>query len=69
LPSQPLKSAHWIWLKGIGGMVPSSAAWTKVPADRAASASDRTHCDLAASADHRTTTAEADFSRSSMTST
>src|SRR6478752_7556418 len=23
-PSHDLRSAHWIWLKGIGGMVPSS---------------------------------------------
>ena len=57
VPSQPLRSAHWIWLKGSGGMAPSSVAWTKVPAERAVSASARTHCDLAASADHSTTTA------------
>ena len=31
--------------------------WIKVPADRATFASDRTHCDFAASADHSTTTA------------
>ena len=37
-PPQPLKSAHWIWLKGIGGSAPSSLAWTKVPASRALSA-------------------------------
>jgi hypothetical protein len=55
-------------LNGIGGSVPSTLAWTKVPSARAASASDRTHCDFTASEDHRTTTALADFSRSSITS-
>src|SRR5207248_2471955 len=37
-PDQPLRSAHWIWLKGSGGMTPSSDAWIRLPADRAASA-------------------------------
>src|SRR5690348_7646997 len=64
----PLKSAHWIWLNGKGGTVPSTVACTSVPAPRAASASARTHCDFAASADHSTTTAFAVLSRSSMTS-
>ena len=25
-PSHALRSAHWIWLNGIGGMLPSSVA-------------------------------------------
>src|SRR5205085_10633499 len=58
-PSQPLRSAHWIWLNGSGGMVPSRLTCTRVSADRAVSASARTHCDFAASADHKTTTAAA----------
>src|SRR5207244_1920220 len=29
-PSHPLRSAHWIWLNGIGGMVPSRLAWMSV---------------------------------------
>src|SRR5439155_22530578 len=37
-PLHPLRSAHWIWLNGIGGMVLSTATWTKVPDERAASA-------------------------------
>src|SRR3982750_2898388 len=34
-PRQPLRSAHWIWLNGIGSADPSSDAWTKVPVARA----------------------------------
>src|SRR6185369_14857600 len=67
-PFQPDRSAHWIWLNGIGGMLPSSVAWTSLLLDRPASASALTHCDLADSADHNTTTALACLSRSSMTS-
>ena len=67
-PSHALSSAHWIWLNGIGGIVPSRLAWTNVSAVRAVSASARTQCDLAASADHSTTTAPAPLIRSSMTS-
>ncbi len=67
-PSQSRRSAQWIWLNGIGGTVPSTLTWTSVPFSRAASASARTHCDLAASADQITTTAPAALSRSSITS-
>jgi len=42
--------------------------WTSVPASRATLASARTHWDFTASADQMTTTALADFSRSSITS-
>jgi hypothetical protein len=42
-PFQPLKSAHWIWLNGSGGIVPSRAAWMSVPEFLAVSASARTH--------------------------
>ena len=62
------RSAQWIWLNGIGGMVPSIVAWTRVSAPRAVSASARTHCDLTASQDHSTTTAAAPRIRSSITS-
>lgn len=67
-PFQPRRSAHWIWLNGRGGTAPSILSWTRVLAWRARSASARTHCERAASADHTTTTALADFSRSSITS-
>jgi hypothetical protein len=60
--------AHWIWLKGIGGVEPSIVSCTSVPASRAASASARTQCERTASADQMTTTALAAFSRSSITS-
>ncbi len=67
-PLQPLRSAHWIWLNGSGGKVPSMVTCTRVPASRAISASARTHCERAASTDHKTTTALAPRSLSSITS-
>src|SRR4051794_32672142 len=67
-PSHALRSAHWIWLNGIGGTVASRLAWTSVEAERAVSASARTQWDFAASADHRTTTALAPLTLSSITS-
>jgi len=60
--------AHWIWLNGIGGRLPSSETCTSLLRSRAYSASARTHCDFTASADHNTSTASADDSRSSITS-
>ena len=66
--SSRLRSAHWIWSNGIGGMVPSTLSCTSVPRCARGSASARTHCDFTASADQITTTALAALSRSSITS-
>ena len=64
----PARLTQWIWLNGRGGVTPSQLSCTSVPASRATSASARTHCDLAASADQTTTTARAARSRASMAS-
>ena len=50
-PASSVRSAHWIWLNGIGGNVPSSCAWTSLFSVLAKSASARTHWDCAASCD------------------